>query len=168
MSKIKSIKELDTIFNSITEDKKSEATLIYNELVFIIDTIDKLKEDIKNKGATEHFIQGKQNFLRENPALTSYTKLMKTYDVFYKNLINLINKDTSDADNSILSKSDFSFEIFTNDSYDVYDSILNNEKYKKASDKDKDKIYNRLLDAEYQEYKKDPSNYLFTHDSLKD
>lgn len=91
-------KELDTLYNKISEDKKSEGKLIYNELSFIIDTINKLKDEIKNNGAVEHFINGKQNFLRENPALTSYNRLLKTYDIFYKNLINLIPKDTDYID----------------------------------------------------------------------
>ena len=91
-------KELDTLYNKISEDKKSEGKLIYNELSFIIDTINKLKDEIKNNGAVEHFINGKQNFLRENPALTSYNRLLKNYDIFYKNLINLIPKDTDYID----------------------------------------------------------------------
>ena len=86
-------KELDDLYNKISDDKKSEATLIYTELCFMLDTIDKLKEEISTKGATEHFINGKQDFIRESPALASYNKLMKTYDTFYKNLINLLPKD---------------------------------------------------------------------------
>lgn len=98
-------KELDKLFNKISDDKKNEATLIYNELSFILDTIDKLKEDINTKGATEHFINGKQDFLRESPALASYNKIMKTYDIFYKNLINLLPKDQDKDD----------FDDFNND-----------------------------------------------------
>ena len=41
----------------------------------------------------EHFINGKQDFLRESPALASYNKLMKTYDTFYKNLLALVPKE---------------------------------------------------------------------------
>ena len=93
-------KELDEVFNKISEDKKSEGTLIYNELCFILETLDNLKDEIKQKGATEHFINGKQDFLRESPALASYNKMMKIYDIFYKNLINLLPKeqDTTDYD----------------------------------------------------------------------
>lgn len=89
-------KDLDDVFNKISDKKKSEAKLIYDELVFIIDTIEQLKDDIKTNGATEHFINGKQDFLRESPSLKSYTQLMKTYDTFYKNLINLLPKDDLD------------------------------------------------------------------------
>lgn len=77
----------------IPNEKLNEANLIVEELRFILETIKELKQDIKKQGAVEHFINGKQNFLRESPALASYNKLMKTYDTFYKNLINLIPKD---------------------------------------------------------------------------
>lgn len=86
-------KELEEILKKIPNEKLNEANLIVEELRFILETIKELKQDIKNQGAVEHFINGKQNFLRESPALASYNKLMKTYDTFYKNLINLIPKD---------------------------------------------------------------------------
>ena len=101
--------ELNEIYNKISDANKNEATLIYNELVFIIDTIEQLKDDIKKNGATDHFINGKQDFIRESPSLASYNKLMKTYDMFYKNLINLLPKeqpvyeDTDDEIEAFLS-----------------------------------------------------------------
>lgn len=82
-------KLLKEMYEKTPEDKQSEAKLIYNELVFILDTLEALKKDINNKGAVEHFINGKQDFLRESPALTSYNKLMKTYNTFFKTLANL-------------------------------------------------------------------------------
>ena len=86
-------KELERILKKIPEEKSNEASLIANELKFILKTIEELKKDIETKGAVEHFINGKQDFLRESPALASYNKLMKTYDTFYKNLINLVPKE---------------------------------------------------------------------------
>lgn len=87
------IKKLDKIMKKIPNDKLNEANLIVTELKFILETIEELKGTIKEKGAIEHFINGKQDFLRESPALASYNKLMKTYDVFYKNLIALVPKE---------------------------------------------------------------------------
>ena len=97
-------KELEAILKKIPDEKCNEAELIVSELKFILKTIEELKLDIENNGAVEHFINGKQDFLRESPALASYNKLMKTYDTFYKNLINLvpkeepINEDVEDID----------------------------------------------------------------------
>ena len=82
----------------IPTEKKNEADLIVEELRFILETIDDLKKKIKETGSVEHFINGKQDFLRESPALASYNKLMKTYDTFYKNLINLVPKDDMNED----------------------------------------------------------------------
>ena len=86
-------KEVKNILKKIPEEKINEATLISNELFFILKTIEELKKDIQEKGAVEHFINGKQDFLRESPALASYNKLMKTYDTFYKNLLALVPKE---------------------------------------------------------------------------
>ena len=85
--------KVENILKKIPEDKLNEAALISDELFFILGTIEELKQDIKEKGAVEHFINGKQNFMRESPALASYNKLMKTYDTFYKNLIALVPKE---------------------------------------------------------------------------
>lgn len=92
------MKELENILKKIPEEKMNEATLISNEMKFILITIDELKKDIQEKGAVEHFINGKQDFLRESPALASYNKLMKTYDTFYKNLMALVPKEELNVD----------------------------------------------------------------------
>ena len=87
------MQELENILKKIPDEKLNEAALISNEMKFILKTIELLKADIEEKGAVEHFINGKQDFLRESPALASYNKLMKTYDTFYKNLIALLPKE---------------------------------------------------------------------------
>ena len=92
------ITKLDKILEKIPNEKRNEADLIVEELRFILETIEDLKKRIKETGSVEHFINGKQDFLRESPALASYNKLMKTYDTFYKNLINLIPKDELNED----------------------------------------------------------------------
>lgn len=87
------MKKIDEILKKIPNEKSVEASLVADEIKFVAETIDELKKTIKDTGAVEHFINGKQNFLRESPALKSYTQLMKTYDTLYKNLINLLPKD---------------------------------------------------------------------------
>ena len=86
-------KQLEKILEKIPPEKSNEADLISNELRFILEQLEELKKQIKEQGVVEHFINGKQDFLRESPALASYNKLMKTYDTFYKNLLNLIPKE---------------------------------------------------------------------------
>lgn len=94
------MQKLDNILKKIPTEKMNEATLISEEMKFILITIEELKKDIQEKGAVEHFEQGKQNFLRESPALSSYNKLMKTYDTFYKNLIALVPKEDINVSDS--------------------------------------------------------------------
>ena len=89
------MQELENILKKIPDEKLNEAALISNEMKFILKTIELLKTNIEEKGAVEHFINGKQDFFRESPALASYNKLMKTYDTFYKNLIALLPKEES-------------------------------------------------------------------------
>lgn len=86
-------KQIDEILKKIPEDKKNEASLVASKLMYMEEKLKELQKSIDEQGVVEHFINGKQDFLRESPALASYTKLMKTYDTFYKNLINLVPKD---------------------------------------------------------------------------
>lgn len=86
-------KQLGEILKKIPDDKMNEANLISQELKFVLDTTKKLRKDIKKNGAVEHFKNGKQDFLRESPAMISYNKLMKTYNTLYKNLLDLIPKE---------------------------------------------------------------------------
>lgn len=88
------IKQIDEILKKIPNDKRSEASLIAEKLKYMEEKLVEIQKQIDEQGVVEHFINGKQDFLRESPALASYTKLMKIYDTFYKNLINLLPKET--------------------------------------------------------------------------
>ena len=102
------IKEIDEILKKIPNEKQNEAKLISQKLIYLEEKLQELQKSIDETGVVEHFINGKQDFLRESPALASYTKLMKTYDVFYKNLINLLPKD-------IIEEISSDLEEFTDD-----------------------------------------------------
>lgn len=89
-------KEIDEILKKIPSDKMNEASLVADKLRYMEAKLEEVQQKIDETGVVEHFINGKQDFLRESPALASYNKLMKTYDTFYKNLINLVPKETID------------------------------------------------------------------------
>ena len=89
-------KEIEKILKKIPSEKQNEATLIATKLQYMEEKLAEIQKQIDEQGVVEHFINGKQDFLRESPALASYTKLMKIYDTFYKNLINLLPKDVVD------------------------------------------------------------------------
>lgn len=92
MARKKVVAELSAILQKIPEDKQYIAQKLIDELVFMSDTLTTLKRQIKTDGTQEEFIQGKQNFVRESPALTSYTKLIARYGAMYKQLCDLMPK----------------------------------------------------------------------------
>jgi len=144
-------KELEDIYNKISDVNKSEGTLIYNELLFMLDTLEVLKTEIKQKGATEHFIQGKQNFLRESPSLSAYNKLMKTYDIFYKNLINLLQVKEQTDNNNDTNIDEISNEQHLQEFYNWYDDnfkILFNDYLEHTKQTLKDLDYISASDVE--------------------
>lgn len=94
--------ELKKILERIPENKKAVAGRLADELIFLQETLTDLKEQIKERGTVEQFIQGKQNFLRESPALKSYNITLKSYSTLYKQLTDLLPKDQeTNKDNAI-------------------------------------------------------------------
>ena len=86
--------EFSDILKKIPEDKKKIAENIVDELLFMKETLADLKAQVKENGTVEHFEQGKQNFLRENPALKSYNTTVQRYSQLYKQLTDIIPKTT--------------------------------------------------------------------------
>lgn len=87
------------ICERVPADKKYLADKLATEIRFMDQTIIKLKKQIKESGGVEEFKQGKQHFLRENPALKSYANLIKTRSAAYSQLLGFLpkqNKDTLD------------------------------------------------------------------------
>ena len=95
------LQELEKVFNNIREEEKEQANLLMKELAFTIETAEKLKKEIQENGPTEHFINGKQDFLRENPSLVAYNKLMKTYNTLFTTLKKLEKTREELADTSL-------------------------------------------------------------------
>mgnify|MGYP004443531575 CR=1 FL=1 len=86
--------ELKQILEKVPEDKKAIAGRIADELIFMQSTLADLKKQIKEHGTIEHFEQGKQSFLRESPALKSYNMTIQRYSALYKQLTDLLPKET--------------------------------------------------------------------------
>ncbi len=86
--------EFSDILKKIPEDKKKIAENIVDELLFMKETLADLKAQVKENGTVEHFEQGKQNFLRENPALKSYNTTVQRYSQLYKQLTDILPKTT--------------------------------------------------------------------------
>lgn len=84
--------EYRAILEKIPEDKKTIGKKLIEELSFMEKTLASLKRLIEENGEIEHFQQGKQDFLRESPALKSYNTTVQRYSVMYRQLTDLIGK----------------------------------------------------------------------------
>jgi len=88
VSKIK--QQLNGILETVPQEKRCIAESLIAELLFMGDTLKELKKEIKARGTLEEFTQGKQSFMREAPALTSYTKLIARYGALFKQLCDMM------------------------------------------------------------------------------
>ncbi len=89
----------DQILKKIPEDKRYIGEKLITELTFMERTLYRLREQIIETGEVEHFQQGKQDFLRESPALKAYNTTVQRYSVMYRQLTDLMGK-SSEAEKS--------------------------------------------------------------------
>lgn len=92
MARRKKNAELMAILEKIPEEKQYIGAKLVEELIFMQSTLDDLKKQVAEHGTVEHFEQGKQNFLRESPALKSYNTTVQRYSQLYKQLTDLLPK----------------------------------------------------------------------------
>lgn len=88
----KRYQEFKAILEKIPQDKKQVGNRLVEELLFMQETLEDLKSQIREKGTVEKFEQGKQNFMRESPALKSYNTTVNRYSQIYKQLTDLLPK----------------------------------------------------------------------------
>ena len=101
MKQIKKIKYdlLKDKIDNLDEDKKPICLGLLKELLFMNNTLEKLKKDIEVKGVTTIMCQGKYDIERTNPSLQSYNSLIKNYTSTSKQLFDMLPKDDSSIDN---------------------------------------------------------------------
>lgn len=97
------ISELNKIVKQIPEDKQTVAKNLIEEITFLYDTMADLKRQIAERGTVELFMQGKQQFLRESPALKAYNVSVSRYQALYKQLVDLMPKTAPEPENELLS-----------------------------------------------------------------
>lgn len=95
MRKIKKINYtlLKDKIDSIDDDKKTICLGLLKELLFMNETLEKLKKDIEEKGTIVVMCQGKYDIERTNPSLQSYNSLIKNYTSTSKQLFDMLPKD---------------------------------------------------------------------------
>ena len=97
MKKIKKY-DYDLIKDSIEnlpKDKQELCNHILNELIFMEQTLKKLKKEIKQKGVVVDMCQGEYSIQRTNPALNQYNTTMKNYTGCIKQLNDLLPPDSN-------------------------------------------------------------------------
>lgn len=97
----KAYNKFKKIFKDIEPKKLEMNDDLIKNVAFMSVTLLKLQEEINQKGVIEKFEQGKQNFLRESPALKGYNATIKNYTSAIKQLNDLLpdgNKKTDGED----------------------------------------------------------------------
>ena len=90
---------LKELLERVPEDKYIVGAALVEELLFMEETLKRLKSQIRETGEVEHFQQGKQDFYRESPALKAYSTTIQRYGGLYRQLTDLIGK-TPEAEKS--------------------------------------------------------------------
>lgn len=95
-------KKLNKIKELVPDENKVIATNLIKEIAFMSATLEELKGIVGEKGAVEDFKNGKQEFMRESPALKSYTALIPRYSNLYKQLISLVPEEVKETNSELL------------------------------------------------------------------
>lgn len=88
---------LKELLERVPEDKHIVGEKLVEELLFMEETLKRLKNQIREQGELEHFQQGKQDFMRESPALKAYNSTVQKYGALYKQLSDIVGK-SAEAD----------------------------------------------------------------------
>ena len=97
------MKQVKKLLKFIPKDRQAIANNIFNELSFIERTLTKLKQQVDEEGVITLFKQGKQEFIRENPALKAYNTTIQRYSLLYKQLVDLLPPAGDGAEDELLN-----------------------------------------------------------------
>lgn len=92
------LKEVRKTLKELPKDKQEIGLNLISELEFMQETLQNLKKQVKEEGAVSLFKQGKQEFLREHPALKGYNTLISRYSLILKQVTDLIPKEDNKSD----------------------------------------------------------------------
>ena len=84
------MKNLRKWIKEVPKERLPVAKSLFEELVFMQNTLVTLKKQVNEEGPVSMFKQGKPEFLREHPALKAYNTTIQRYGTLYKQLIELL------------------------------------------------------------------------------
>lgn len=99
--KVFKMSELSKLCLQVEVSKRHIACQLANEIEFMETTLDRLKDEIAEGGVLERFEQGKQNFMREAPALTAYNKTIAQYSKLYRQFTDLLPDGEPEGDDEL-------------------------------------------------------------------
>lgn len=88
-------RKLNKLVKAVPEDKQTVAQSLTRELAFMAGTLEELRAFVDENGAVDNFKNGRQEMLRESPALKSYSTLIQRYSLLYKQLCDLLPKEVA-------------------------------------------------------------------------
>lgn len=86
----KEMKKVKVMLKLIPKERQPIANTLFDELVFMQNTLTILKAQVEADGPVSLFKQGSQEFLREHPALKGYNTTIQRFNLIYKQLIDLL------------------------------------------------------------------------------
>lgn len=78
--------DIKKTIKALPGDRRDAAESIYTEVVFLIGTLEKLKERIEKDGA----VIKTARTVKENPAMRAYNSSLQRYSLLFKQLIDLL------------------------------------------------------------------------------
>ena len=89
------IEKLNKLIPLMPKEKQHIAKDLAGEIVFMADTLEKLKAQINEHGVVDWFEQGSNGYFRESPALKGYNTTIQRYSLIYKQFIDLLPKEVA-------------------------------------------------------------------------
>lgn len=101
MKKIYNSINLEKLREQIDKEENVNQAVAYDlleELEFMKETMQELKQTVQLHGATYIFTQGEQEYLKENPAMKAYNATMPKYNATMKQLLSLMPEQSEQTD----------------------------------------------------------------------
>lgn len=90
MTKKYSLKDLEKTFKEMDNDKTRVGLDLLSEAYFLKDTLERLKQEIRNNDIVGEMQQGSYSINRSNPALKTYNTTIANYQKLMRQLTDLL------------------------------------------------------------------------------
>ena len=88
----KDLQRMKKLLKLMPVERKPIGENLLKEIAFMASTLAKLKQTVEEKGVVDNFKQGRQQFMRESPALKAYNTTIQRYSLLYKQFTDLLPK----------------------------------------------------------------------------